>query len=374
MPGSPISFAKSAGGGSSGQGTPLPEWLAGTVPPRSGGPTFLLAQSPNGKVFFPQLPVRADLGVSTAGNPACCQALAFNGSEWLFAFQQVAGVGKKFLFRSTDGYSWTQIANPFSNADGDSITCLCWTGTKWFMGSRDASAADVIASSADHGLTWTLETTPFAGGFVIDMAWDGHNLVAAGCNAAVDGHGVMTSTGNGTWTAQPPPAGGFIDIGAGVCTNGTTWVVAVSEDSSLFTAMVASSADPTTWTGVTPFGTAGYGYPWKRPIVWDGTHFWIAQAINHDGGTQGADPQLAKSVDGTTWVDAGQPLGSLIAITAIGWDGTILVISGCAVGGVTGAVTAWSDDHGVTWNLEYPPDAYWSLVSKTQPQLIPPVI
>lgn len=347
-------------------GSPLPAWLAGVLANTMTPTNYVLAQSPNGKQFYPAVPLRPDVAVPPLLYYQAPNGLAYNGAVWLFEPQSATPLG---IYYSTDGYSWEPgEADPFTEEYGANvIQCFCWTGTKWFAGAGAGGEGASCMMSSPTGLpgSWTIEATPFDnGGRVLAMAWDGLNIVAAGNNPSQT-LGIMTSTGDGTWTEQASDLG----AGYGVATNGETWVVIGNDDPQLPQVVSAASSDVTTWTlGATTFTETAEAL--SGFVLWDGTKFWAAAPWGSNSASL-----LMTSADGISdWTDAGTPLGSGIYITGMGYDGTLHVFVGFGLtdGNFSDQVVGWSDDGGETWNLVYPPDPYWTIVPKHNPVIIPP--
>ncbi|MBI5718419.1 MAG: exo-alpha-sialidase [Burkholderiales bacterium] len=254
--------------------------------------------------------------------------LAYGGGRFV-----AVGFGQTLL-TSSDGLSWTAGTAPDSNYyDTKSVI---WTGSQFVMvGDKNfgSSAPPLIATSPD-GLAWTRRAwTPDACCSLSALT----DVAAGGGRVTVAGGSSLASSADGglTWTVDSKPAGVFPTI-AGMAGNDSTRV-AVGSQSGAPTIIVD------TGTGWRLAG--GTLDPAHSPadVTWTGTQF---VAVGGRG--------VMRSADGVTWTtatlaDTELPTG--IFLTTVRAVGATLYATGDNFSNKHAIIK--SDDGGVTWSVAY---------------------
>jgi len=297
------------------------QWLAGGVG-QTGGPSIVTSsdgihwEPANGDVFNPY-------GV--------CHAIGYNGSQYVAVGSndfRAASVNEYTTTVSVDGKNWSRVPNdPFnipvplvaSTGVGNAI---CWDGHQWIAGGANthpdfnsAYSTITIATSPD-GITWTsYADTPFVGGAVYAIGYNGSQYVFAGTN----GGSLFYNSPPGTFTLQVTEVGtplvgqGNLNLipvandpfgsgnAYGVAWNGQKWLAVgssigpgVTFVSDAYTA--ATSSDGLNWTPSSPFGNGiGYG------VAWSGNKWALSGTNVAPGATSPPTITNVYSEDGVIW-------------------------------------------------------------------------
>ena len=185
----------------------------------------------------------------------------------------------RFMLTSSDGVTWIEPTTPWDSTANGFLGACCWDGTAWIVGGYKGDNTHCVLTSPDAA-TWTEVTTPFDNDsgvngavFVNAIDTDGAgNVVAVGI--ADDPPGcVMTSSDHGvTWTLQTTPWDGPSDTDFGTV-RGVAWIPALS----VFVAAGVAPGDVTTFT----VATSPDGVTWSTQAgPWDGTGrtvSWVSQ-------------------------------------------------------------------------------------------------
>lgn len=263
--------------------------------------------------------------------------------------------GYPVLLSSEDAVTWTQVSTPMDGYTDSYITGFIWNGSMLLAvgwGPDNVSMPAMMTST--DGISWTMRSSVFDGGFVNDVAWNGSQYMIVGNNvdssaglAAVSSDGITWTSVSMPWTnpitVEWHPVGKFWMVG-GQPTWGSSTVgqILTSPDGSSWTTVTVPLGfvvrmrylpAPTTdlpdavfATGL--YGSAGAGYSlavsvdgqtnWTAYLVgsnegnaifWDGTQYW-----------QGANDATYKSPDGQNWVqspgllDVGQNFGFVTGV------------------------------------------------------------
>jgi hypothetical protein len=269
----------------------------------------------------------------------------------------VAGGGAGKMAYSSDGTTWTAVAN--STFGTNTINAIAWGNGTFVAGGMNGK----MAHSAD-GITWTA---------VANTTFSAHIYAIAYCNgtfvAGDFGKNMATSADGVTWTAVANTAftfnvgiyaiaycNGTFVAGGGAgqmvySSDGTTWtevtdstfgpstINEIAWDNDKFVAVggggkMAHSTDGVTWTTIPPgtyAGTTNFDTASINTIAWNGSKFVAGGAVG----------RMAHSTDGTTWTAvANTTFSSAISGIAYG-NGTFVA------GGMNGKM-AYSPD-GITW-------------------------
>lgn len=125
-------------------------------------------------------------------------------------------IGALLFAPAADLTFWDTISTP---ADGGGLVDIGYHGSsaKLFIGGGTSLGQTFVASSADAGATWALETTPYDITGVVAMFADTGTFFVAIGTAAVGGFVLAQTTGAGAWgtDATPMDAGaayGILDV------------------------------------------------------------------------------------------------------------------------------------------------------------------
>lgn len=247
------------------------------------------------------------------------------------------------ILTSTDGLSWTAATAPDTNFF--EAKSVAWTGSQFVMvGDKvfGSSTPALIATSPD-GVTWTRRNwTPGVCcdvGALVRVATGGGKLTVAGGSTLAS-----SADGGLTWSVDTQPAGVFPNI-TGLAGNASTRV-----------AMGVQSGVPKilvdTGTGWQEAGAVADFAP--ADVTWTGTQF-VAVGGSLPG--FGTDVVVVTSPDGATWtrraLGAGEALPG-VALQAVLAVGNTLYATG-STGSISGSqhMIVQSTDGGATWSIAY---------------------
>ncbi len=190
-------------------------------------------------------------------------------------------VGDGVVLVSDDGVVWS-VGETWTDLDLRAVT---WAGDRFVAvgGSGPSGRQGQTAWSRD-GLGWHVVSVPV--GRLVDVAWDGRELVAVGWDTSTSGVGfILRSPSGEIWTAIPAPPPAAL---AAVTCGGGVWVAlgsAVGWDQAVAT--ILRSSDAVSWETAVTSGGRDEGW-WD--VQWDGDRF---VASGH--------PTTLVSPDGSTW-------------------------------------------------------------------------
>jgi len=103
------------------------------------------------------------------------------------------------LSTTTDGITWTNVAAAFPN----NVDCLVWSGTHWIAG-RNSTSSQIYRST--DGASWSTVTarTASSGGGVAGLATNGSGVVVTGVLSGISVLGRSADHG-ATWSDQTTP-------------------------------------------------------------------------------------------------------------------------------------------------------------------------
>lgn len=221
------------------------------------------------------------------------KSVYYDGSQWIVG----VGDGVHSIVTSPDLTAWTTQTTPL---DPMPVYALAGDGTALVAGGNAGiGSGGALMRSTNSGVTWTAVTSDFdTTGWVINLAAHAGKIVAVGMDGT---NGILaTSADHGaTWTTRVTGTG-TAGVLSGLTHDGTDWWMCGIADAGLY-----KSADAVTWTLGSSYltdNTTGL-QPWV--LAWDGSALYVTL----DGG-----PGLLRSTDGgVTWTEyfvPGTSLGS----------------------------------------------------------------
>ncbi len=267
-------------------------------------------------------------------------SVAYGNGIWIAIAQNATA--SQALMRSSDGGStWTLITTPIAGGGGAGWTSAAYGNGIWLVMSSSASTTQAMIKSTDNGLTWSyVSGTPALVGSCLSIAYANGSWIGV-CNTFSTTQAVIRSTDNGnTWafvSGTPAPIG--VQWRKVVFGNGV-WV-AMTGGTSASGSFMRSTDNGATWSAVT--GTPVPAGSWSSLTYGGGVFVAVAQ-------TTSTTQAVAKSTDnGATWsAVTGTPAPS------VGW-GSITYGNGVFVATDLSASTTQavmrSIDSGATWSI-----------------------
>ena len=280
----------------------------------------------------------------TNGNPT---SVYWTGTSWI-----AGGYGDYGILRSIDGINWN-TTNILNANNSQTILSIVSNGKELIAGGQN-----IIAHSADDGLTWTAANTPI---FVNNNGSTEHYVRALASQS-------VSIFANGSSNVQLLPGDSTIVLSQGkfnaltnnncvtsiiknndielnsIAWNGAIWVAAGNGDG--FGQMMYSS-DGSDWKN----GSGDNFVNLASGVAWNGS-FWLA--VGYGANT------MMKSTDGIHWSFITSPfdtLGETFWCSSIAWNGSLWVAVGAdALGhspapGDTGYSTIFSSPDGIVWTV-----------------------
>lgn len=227
-----------------------------------------------------------------------------------------AGSGQPAIATSPDGANWTSRSSPF---DGGHVRQIAWNGSAWMAVGQSATGPPYsqVATSPD-GITWTAHSTPldsnvFEGAYSQGMSvmWN-PNLArwVVGFQPDTNGYGVMGLSPDGTtWTTTEVQH--FLPNWVPYYNTSTHQMVWPGQDNSTTNNVIATSTDGVAWT-LNPITSAGAA----TNVSYGASFYWCGVAFSR-GGTASA---LQKATTPTTWTavptpfDGQEPIYGLVVV------------------------------------------------------------
>lgn len=289
-----------------GSGTTISESLLDIQWSQHTGPSFVSSTHGSTAIGYGN-------GLFVAGGYGQALATSSDGIAWTDVASNLSGASNAWISKvkyansiwmavsplgeittSPDGSTWTK-----QGYSGFGPTALAYGAGVWVMGT----AVGGIFTSADNGVNWTPQTSPF-GDQINDIAYNGSNLFVA-----VGNGGAMATSPDGiTWTSRTSSFG--TDHIWGVAFGNSVWVATGAVDK------IASSSTGTSWTQRTSPLTGANGL-----AVAYGDRFVILGSF-----------ESAQSTDGTTWsrTDGSSGTGAMTSTpTGLAWSGSLPWVASC---------------------------------------------
>lgn len=221
-----------------------------------GGGTLFNVGFGNGNFFFSEglapLYKSTTEGVSWALN----HTFTFNLSQatwgngvWLVG-GSVGHVGRS----TNDGTTWAELAP--AAFGGNACTGLATDGAGHWVGLLTGVHGGVV-TSADDGLTWTLQAFTNQAWFNGEIIWDGTQYVAVGLATGTGFPTIYTSPNGVLWTPSTLDSTGLINFGAGISFDALSGKYLLGLSSSDAVRIAATPAGLATAPPVPTFCTGG---------------------------------------------------------------------------------------------------------------------
>jgi F0F1-type ATP synthase delta subunit len=169
------------------------------------------------------------------------------------------------LYRSADGFTWTQLQAP---NPARPIRAIFGNGTQLIVQQNSTQ----IYLSTDNGATWATNTIAFAAGLITAAVWDGAKYVYN------NGRRIFTSSDGAVWTFRYGSA--IVSERSSLAWNGAYFVAVFQGANSNIGSVVARSTDGVSWTTL-------YSIGWMSIVFNFGNTFAVAL---RDGGFYSLDP------------------------------------------------------------------------------------
>lgn len=127
--------------------------------------------------------------------------VVFDGTNFVIAGGTISGSSTAVILTSTDGITWTAQDSSKLGQGPSRASSMCLKDGKIYVGGWYC-----LASSSDHGVSWSAASTGYRPFFVVRTMLVTQNGVLAQCGGNLDsgntGNGFLYSTDGVTWTAR----------------------------------------------------------------------------------------------------------------------------------------------------------------------------